>query len=424
MAACLDVLPFINTLPDSVLILGKERGNIIGANDVFLRHTGLTQESVRTSRLLDLPFFSRVNRRHLLRIYVKALRGVSGRETMPIQYVTPGQNLKNVIAMATRFESDGETYVTFTFREPSGPEETAVDANSWENCLKLTCEPYMEFRPVSPLVPPLELEDRLSFLTMAGDTLRVKYANAAAVDLFDREKGTLADRTFISFFKKEEDALRFLDMLSVVGQMKAETIVAVGADQVAEVEVNCVVHFDDNGGIEALYCSQRDLSSARRYEAIIGGSRVETDFTFNQPFMGVAYLVPVPHPLERPNPQNVEASLDAMLDQILITRANHAMMTLYESDRAKFMMKPMRELFPDTALARKVLKELFVIRTSSAAIYESNERDLRYVTVFRAIFDEADRLNGIMMIASKYEQGFQARYNNKPETHAPSLDLV
>ncbi|MDR1874531.1 MAG: PAS domain-containing protein [Synergistaceae bacterium] len=409
MAACLDLLPIINTLPHAVLVLSRDRGKIIGANDIFLRQTGFDQEGLLSVRLIDLPLFSRQAKRSLIRLYVKAQRGQSDGEAIRLEYVAPDQTLKNVAVTASRFEAGDQSYVTFVFREAAGMDP--VDLESWKYCMDLTCEPYMEFQPSMPLIPPLELDDRMSFLKLAGSVLRVKYANRAAVELYDGENGSMTGASFSSIFNREEDALRFLDMLSVVGQMKAETALSGRGAQIVQVEMHCVVRFDDDGGIAALYCSQRDLSGARRYEAIIGGSRVETDFMFHQPFTGVAFFTPT-RPLERPRAEDVDMSLDNMLEQIVVMRANRVMIDIHGSDRARFMLKPIRELFPDSFLARQVLKELFVMRSSSVAIYNADDT-LAHVSVFRATFDDADRMNGILMVSSKHKDDYQVRYSNK-----------
>ncbi|MDR3265609.1 MAG: PAS domain-containing protein [Synergistaceae bacterium] len=408
MTALSNLLPVINALPEGVVIISRERGKIIGANDVFLKYTGFTQEELLSSNFTNLPFLSRQVRRTLVRLYIRVLRGRKEGETLSVEYVTPGHTLRNVVLAASRFEFAEQTYVAFVLRDET------PDAASWKNCLNLTCEPYMEFHPAATLIPPFELDDRMSFLKLAGSVLRVKYANSAAMDLYGGESTSLTGRPFTSFFNNGDDALRFLDMLSVVGQMKAETAVSSRSGQAVEVEMNCVVRFGGRGEIAALYCAQRDLSGARRYEAIIGGSRVETEFTFNQPFAGLAFLTP-PHPLERPEADNVDDMLDVMLEQILVMRANHAMIDIYGygTDRTKFLMRPMKELFPDAALARQVLKELFVMRTSSVAVYAPDNETLSHVSIFRATFDDADRMNGVLMAGAKHADNYQPQHSNK-----------
>ncbi|MDR3230693.1 MAG: PAS domain-containing protein [Synergistaceae bacterium] len=412
MAAFPNLLPIINALPEGVVIISRDRGRIVEANDAFLRYTGFTQEDLLSAHFIDLPFFAKQVRRNLIRLYIRALHGRKEGETLAVEYVAPDQTLRNVILAASRFVFADRIYVAFVLREE------APDASSWGNCLHLTYEPYMEFHPSELLMPPQDLDDRMSFLKLAGRVLRVKYANSAAVDLYGGQGGSLTGRPFVSFFNNTDDAIRFLDMLSVVGQMKAETAVASRGGLPAEVEMKCVVRFGSRGEIAALYCSQRDLSGARRYEAIIGGSRVEAEFTFNQPFAGLAFLTP-PHPLERPEAENVDNIIDIMLEQIMVMRANQAMISIYGSDNTKFLMKPMRDLFPDAALARQVLKELFVIKTSSVAIYSSGEDEssdeetLSHVLIFRATFDGADRMNGVLMTASKHDSDYQPRHSNK-----------
>jgi hypothetical protein len=265
--------------------------------------------------------------------------------------------------------------------------------------------------------PFREQDERMSYLKFLGDALRVKFANEAAIALYRGEGGFLIGETFASFFNKEDDALRFLDMLAVVGQMKAETVVNTYS-RIAQVEMHCVVKFNEEGSIDALYCAQRDLTGHQRYKEIIGGSQVEMDFAFNQPFTGFAFLAP-PAPIERPQADNVDAKLDDILDQVLIMRANQAMVDIYNTDKARFLMKPMRELFADTNTARQVMKELFVMRTTSVERYapseETVENILERISIFRAIFDNADRMNGVFVATSKDDRYYKARHSNKKE---------
>jgi hypothetical protein len=185
--------------------------------------------------------------------------------------------------------------------------------------------------------------------------------------------------------------------------------------------MHCVVKFDEEGSIAAVYCAQRDLTGHERYKAIIGGSQLEMDFAFNQPFTGFAFLAPAA-PIERPQADNVDAKLDDILDRVLIMRANQAMVDIYNTDKARFLMKPMRELFADMNTARQVMKELFVMRTSSVERYASSEETvenvLERISIFRATFDNADRMNGVFVATSKYDRHYKARHSNKKEEEA------
>ncbi len=414
MSASQNLLSVINALPDAALILSQERGKIVEANSLFLGHTGFTKDDLISAQLNRISFFPRQIRHGLVRLFMRVLRDSEGERTFRFRYVTSDKTFRDIVAYASRFSFEEEHYILFTFREAvrqetPGPSEEELE--SWKSCLRLGYEPYMEFRPAVPLLPPLESEDRTSFLKLAGGSLRIQHANNAAEELYGEQNRELTGKTFASFFNNGNDAFRFLDMLSVVGQMKAETAVTTPHGQIIQVEMNCMVRFGREGTISAVYCSQRDLSGYRRYEALLGGSRIEMDFIFNQPFLGLAYLTPS-HPLERPDAEHVENNLDAMLRQILVVRANEAIFTLYGMDKTRFLMKPMAELFSNIALARQVLKELFVVRESSAAVYDVSGRTLKYVSVFRATFDDADRLNGILMATSKYDNGYKARHRS------------
>jgi PAS domain-containing protein len=250
----------------------------------------------------------------------------------------------------------------------------------------------------------------MSYLRAAGNSLRVKYANKAAIKLYRGENGILTGETFVSFFNNEDDALRFLDMLSIVGQMRAETTVNTHGKPVP-VEMHCEVKFSEGGAIGAVYCGQRDLSGAQRYATIIGGSRQEMDFVFNQPFTGIAVLEPS-HPVERPEADNVDFQLDTILERIVITRANQAMLDICGTDRAKFLMKPMTTLFNDPDVARQVLKELFVMRNTSVESYALPEKRVERVSFYRAIFDDADRLREIFVAASNNDVSYKARHRD------------
>lgn len=411
-----DPFSIINSLPDAVLVLSRNRGKIIEANNVFLEQTGFTKERLINAQPAALPLFSPQSRRGLLRLFIHALRDTESKKSFRFQHVSTDKIIRDLEAVASRFTTPEEDYVVFTFREVPGRENGRVDyadIESWESYLNLAGEPYLEFRPAIPLLPPLEVDDRISFLKLAGGSLRVRYANRAAMDFFSQGNGSLEGRTFSSFFNNGDDAFRFLDMLSVVGQMKAETAVTGANSQAVQVEMNCMVRFEKDGTIAAVYCSQRDLSGYRHYEAVLGGSRIEMDFTFNQPFIGLAFLSPS-RPLERSGAEHADDALDAMLDQILIVRANHAMLSIHGMDKTQFLMKPMMDLFPDRDLARRILRELFVTRVSSAAVYDDTSKEtFRHVSIFRSTFDDADRMNGILVATSKYENGFQARHNNQ-----------
>jgi hypothetical protein len=326
--------------------------------------------------------------------------------------------VKNIVASAKKASIAGEERIVFTFSHAPVQEvlvTTGEDAGSWKSCLDLTYEPYMEFRLVMPVRDFDGQDDRTAYLRQLGDNLKVKFANGAAVKLYrGEENGGLAGDSFISFFNNQNDALRFLDMLSIVGQIKAETLVN-AHNRIAQVEMRCQVRFGkDEDSIAALYCAQRDLTGYQRYAAIIGSSRVEMNFVFNQPFTGFAFLAP-PRPIERPGADNVDSQLDEILNRIHILRANDAITEIYQMDKAQFMMKPMRVLFTAQETARQVMKELFVMRITSVERYSEARDVLERVSTYQATFDSADRLTGVLVATSKYHYGYKARHSNKKE---------
>jgi len=409
-----NVFSFINVLPDAVLIIDRKRGKLIGANTVFFKLTGLADNAFLGTRVLDLPFSSKKIKRGLFRLFINLSRDAGYNKTYLFAHVCPDGTIKNVSASAHMFVIDGQECVVFNFKliQPEVAPFNFVD--SWNYYLALAYEPYLEFRVTTPVYIIDNQEDRLEFLRMLGETLRVKFSNNAAVKLYGDNGGTLEGKTFLSLFNKEEDAIGFLDILSVVGHIKAETNVNTNKAMAVRVEMDCEVKFDKDDNITALCCSQRDLSGHERYKATIEGYKFEMDLMLNQPFVGFAFLYP-PSPLERPPVEDLDATLDDMLNQITVARANETMIDIYDSDKSKFLKKPMLELFDDADVARQVLKELFVMRETSLGKFKASEGedDFELVLILRATFNKADQLSGVLVIASKHSYGYRPR-------HAPS----
>jgi PAS domain-containing protein len=414
-----DVLSIIDALPYAVLLLEHRRGKIVLVNKAFLKQSGFFGEDLVGRQLISLPFFSKPVRRGLIRLFIKALQGKGSAEDFAFPYARPDATVKEFLASAERGTFSGEELVILTFREalPRSAEAKEDEMESLESYLSLGFEPYVEFRSSSPLPPVEEIENRLPFLRSVSESLRVKFANDAALRLYRGSEGSLEGETFLSLFNREDDAFRFLDMLSAVGLMKAETTVVAHNRKLVQVEMNCAVKFNDEGAISAVYCCQRNMSSQKHYEALLGGSRAEMEFMFDQPFVGFAVLAPH-RPLEFPEAENVDEALDAMLNQIVILRANQTMLTIYDTEKARFLMKPMTDLFPDADTARQALKELFVMRTTSLEVFGPPDGESRYVSIFRASFDDASRLNGISVAVSKHCDGYKARHNNKKRKSA------
>jgi PAS domain-containing protein len=318
------------------------------------------------------------------------------------------------LASAERSMFSGHEHIIFTFRDIL-PQDFTVKEDGMESLrsyLTLGYEPYLEFRASAPLPPEGEAEDRLPFLRSIGRALQVKFANDAAIKFYRGGKGSLEGETFLSLFNKEDDAFRFLDMLSSVGFMKAETTIIAREQELVQVEMNCAAKFDDDGAIATVYCCQRDMSKQKRYEALLGGLRTEMDFMFNQPFVGFAALTPR-RPLKIPKAEYSDEALDTMLSQIIILRANQTMFTIYGTEKTRFLMKPMTVLFPDGETARRALKDLFATRTTSVEAFSLPEGESRYVSIFQATFDDANRLSGISVVASRHSDGYKARHSNR-----------
>ncbi|MDR2175718.1 MAG: PAS domain-containing protein [Synergistaceae bacterium] len=407
-----DVLSVIDALPHAVLLLEGRRGKVVLVNRVFLEQSGFKEDLVGR-QLISLPFFTKSTRRGLIRLFVKALQGKGSGENFTFLHVRPDATVKEVRASAERSVFSGEEYVIFTFRDVL-PQLAAAKEDGMESLrsyLSLGYEPYLEFRSAAPLPPAGEMENRLPLLRSISQSLKVKFANDAAEKLYRGDGSSLEGKTFLSLFNKADDAFRFLDMLSVVGLMKAETTVIAHDGELVQVEMNCAVKFDGEGAISAICCCQRNMSRQKRCEALLGGSRAEMKFMLEQPFVGFAVLAPR-RPLEFPKAEYVDEALDAMLSQIVILRANQTMFEIYGTEKTRFLMKPMTELFPDGETARQALKELFVMRTTSLEVFARPGGESQYVSIFRASFDDANRLSGISVAASRHCDGYKARHNN------------
>ncbi|MDR1377592.1 MAG: PAS domain-containing protein [Synergistaceae bacterium] len=412
-----DTLSIIEALHDPVLLV-SQRGKIVNANGVFFQNWELTESDLADAQLIDL-YSNKVIKRGLFRLFIKALRGQRD-ASFTFPHRNPDKMVKNVLATACRAAFGDQEHVVFTFKEIPTQKVVIADdegTSSWKAYFDLAYEPYVEFRPAEPISPFQESGDRASYLEIAGDSLQVNFANKAAAKFYKGEAGSLIGESFSSFFNDKIDAIRFLDMLAVVGQIKAETTV-IACGKPAQVEMHCMVKFSESGAIDAIYCAQRDLTGRQRYEAIIGDSRIEMDFIFNQPFAGFAFLAPA-SPIERPQADNVDKILDTMLNEIVIMRVNQAMLDIYGTDRARFLLKSMKALFADPDIARQVLKELFVIRATSVERYavseEMIENLLERASTYQALFDSADRLCGVFVATSKHPLGYKPRHSNKTE---------
>jgi len=430
-----DVFSFVNALPKAVLLVDRRKRTFAGANAAFFELTGFANDAFVGTQAFDLPFSSREIKRGLLHLFIKVSRGAGYNKTYSFRHVCPNGTIKNISASGRLAVLNGREYIIFILSHDQS-EALLDDSDSWKFYLTLAYEPYMEFRPSTHVATVSEPEGRMEFLQKLGNALQVKFFNNDALRFYNDDRGTLEGKSFLSLFNKESDAIGFLDILDVVGRIKGETAVDTSKASGVHVEMNCIVKFDTVGSIMALYCSQRDLSVERRYKDIIGGSRLEMGFMFHQPFIGFAFLVP-PQPLERPSIEDLYTKLDEMLNQITVVRANEAMLNMYDVGKSGFFMKPMSSFFSDLGEARQVLKELFVMReTSLGKLKEpggkiseektsekkasqekvSEEKtsegklDFERVSIFRAVFDNADRLSGVHIATSKHSYGFTPRH--------------
>jgi len=411
MSISQDVFSFIDALPEAMFIVDQKKRTLVGSNAAFSELTGLTVDTFLGTQIFDLPFSSREAKRGILRLFIKVSRDAGYDKPYSFTYVCPKGNIRNIQASARVPVLGGQKYVVFCLKQDQSQEVLLDGLDSWKFYLAMAYESFMEFRPAIPVAVVDEPDGRMDFLQKLGNSLQVKFFNDSAAEFYNDPRGTLEGRTFLSLFNKENDAIGFLDMLAVVGRIKSETAVSTNKVPRVHVEMSCVVKFNDEGNITALYCSHRDLSKERRFRDIIGSNKLEMSFMFHQSFVGFALLAP-PYPLERPSIENLDAKLDEMLDQITAIRGNETMIGMHASDKSGFFMKPMRGFFYDSVEARQVLKELFVMRETSLGKPKEtgNENDLEQISIFRGMFDNADRLNGVFIATSKHRCGYHPRH--------------
>ena len=301
----------------------------------------------------------------------------------------------------------------------------AEDIAAFNAFADMTQEPWLEFRPRSQGVPMLFQEEDL--LENLGQELIVHKASKAARKLFsqgdpslERTDLPLRGKSFMSFFYREETALRFLDMLSKVGQLQAPTTLVGESGEPLEVEMSCSVQFGVEDAITALYCIPSRIEQNRDPIVQHSVSGQEQDFIFSQPFLGLGRMVPL-QPLVRPQPANADTVLNGYLDNILLTNANDALGELYGVEKNALLMRSMPFLFPDRSAAVQVLKELFVTRQSSFATYRKNTGELLRVALFKAVFNDADLMTRIFVAVSPQIYGIPERREARKPHSVPSF---
>ena len=183
--------------------------------------------------------------------------------------------------------------------------------------------------------------------------------------------------------------------------------------------MTCSVRFGTGDVIAALYCTPRRQGQNRNAKSLDVVSRQEHDFIFAQPFLGIGRLVPL-QPLARPDAENADDVLNGYLDNVLLISANNALADIHGVPKNSLLMQPLARLFPERSAGVQVLKELFVTRKSSFADYDEETGELRRLTLFKAVFNNADHMVRIFLASSLQPQGFQEEHGNHPRS-APSF---
>ena len=415
----------IDTFQEPVFFMEPHRGRVIACNAAFVRDTGFSEEALKGKPFLGIPRFTRPIRRGLLDLFFKTKHKNDKKIPFVFQYATPQGSLKTFSATMDALSCGSEEYIMVYLRVVSATEadfaEQAKDIAAFNAFVDMTQEPWMEFRPRSskPLLV-LSDEDRLSYLLNLGREFVVHKASPAAQKLFGRKisgmgfSGVfLKGKDFMSLFYRENDALRFLDMLANVGELRAQTSLVTESGETIEVEMDCSVNFDATDTVTALYCIPYPVRQNRNRPVQESVSSQEQDFIFSQPFLGLGQLVPL-QPLPRPNPaDDVDAVLNNYLDEVLVLKSNGALCDLYGVKKNGLLMQRMVQLFPYRAAGVQVLKELFVTRASSFATYNEETGELLRVALFKAVFNNADHLVKIFTAVSSPAGGLSELHDDQ-----------
>lgn len=432
MQAGLETQAIIDSLSDPILVIGPHRGRVVAYNAAFVRELGSFGENFRGRSFTRMPQFVRSVRRGLLDLYVRAKRRKDDKPPFSFQYVDAQGYLKSLSASAGLMEWGDRSSVVFHFRSlpasTAAAPQQAEDTAAFSTLVDMTREPWMEFRS-HQIVEPISLddEDKAGRLLALGQKLVVHKASKAAQKVFASPNSSLDSATspimgkdFISFFHREEDALRFLDMLSNVGQLRAPTTLIDGSGKMLDVEMSCAARFESGDAIAALYCIPRSSELSRNYKTLLSENRKEQEFIFNQPFLGLGQLVPS-QPLDRPDPAHVDEVLNSCLESIRLLNANDALASHYGTLKSSLLMQPMSCLFPSRSAGIQVLKELFVTRQSSFATYDEKTEELQRITLFKALFNDADCMVRIFVASSPQPYGFKERHSNQKNRSTPAF---
>ena len=363
----------IDSLSDPVLIIGPRMGRILACNAAFIRELVFSEESIKGRSFIRIPQLTRPIRHGLLALYFRAKHNRDEKTPFVFQCADPQGNPKTISATVDILNCDGRELIMAHLHAVLPTDAVlshqAEDIVAFNAFADMTLEPWLEFRPRSQNVPMLlDNEDRISYLMNLGREFVVHKASKAARRLFGQDAPSLGvfdfplkGKGFMSFFYRDDDALRFLDMLSKVGQLQALTTMVGESGEILEVEMSCSVHFGTKDTVTALYCIPRRIEQDRDLIVQHSVSGQEQDFIFSQPFLGLGRMVPL-QPLTRPHHANADTVLNGYLDDILLTNANDALGELYGVEKNALLMHSMPVLFPDRSAAVQVLRELFVTR--------------------------------------------------------------
>lgn len=420
----------IDSLSDPILILGSRQGRFVACNTAFVRELGFFDGGFEGRFFIRMPQFTRPVRRGMLDLYFRTKHRKDDQKPFVFPYVDPQGDLKTISATANVLNYGGRECVLLQLRviRPADTflPQQAEDLAAFKALVDMTREPWMEFRPHVPIEPViLDNEERLGHLLNLGREFVVHQASDTAQKMFGRKHSkeetpefSLAGKDFMSLFYREEDALMFLDMLSNVGQLRAHTTVVDSSGDLVEVEMTCSVRFGPGEVITALYCIPRILDQNRNSRTLDSAIGQEHEFIFAQPFLGLGQLVPL-QPLTRPAPSNADDVLNDYLDNILLIAANDALADLHGVQKNSLLMQPMARLFPDRSAGIHVLRELFVTRHSSFATYDEATGELQKVTLFKAIFSNADQILRIFLATSPQPYGLKEHHGKQRPRSAP-----
>ena len=419
----------IDSLSDPVLVISSKMRRILACNTAFVRELGFLDENIKGKSFIRIPHLTRPIRHGLLNLYFRAKRSRDDKAPFVFQFADPQGSLKTISATVDILIFDGEEFI-LAYLHVVLPTDIALshqaeDIAAFNAFADMTQEPWLEFRPRSQDVSMLFNEE--AQLVTLGQEFVVHKASKAARKLFGQDVTGLGlsdfplkGKSFMSFFYREEAALRFLDMLSKVGQLQAPTTLVGESGEALEVEMSCSVHFGAEDAITALYCIPRRIDPERDLIVQHSVSGQEQDFIFSQPFLGLGRMVPL-QPLMRPQPANADTVLNGYLDDILLTNANDAMGEFYGVKKNVLLMHSMPFLFPNRSAAIQVLKELFVTRQSSFATYRENTGELLRVALFKAVFNDADLMTRIFVAVSPQIYSIPERHETRRPHSVPSF---